>query len=94
VVVAPFQAFVGARIQGSVSPDDAKACSTLKDDIDTLKSMVLSLQSQVAELQSITISMLKNDAGDEVAGLSMTTVQCGQTATSNTCNIPAGFCPT
>ena len=85
---------MGAKIQGSMSPTDAQACSTLKDDIDTLKSMILSLQSQVAELQSVTISMLKNDAGDEVASISMTAVNCGTAATGETCSIPAGFCAT
>ncbi|KIW77450.1 hypothetical protein Z517_09896 [Fonsecaea pedrosoi CBS 271.37] len=91
-IVTPFQAFVGAKIQGSISPSDATACSTLKDDIDTLKSMILSLQSQVAALQSITVSMLQNDAGDEVSRLSMTTVDCGSAATGDTCTVPAGFC--
>ncbi|KAK5444396.1 hypothetical protein LTS15_010511 [Exophiala xenobiotica] len=92
VIVTPFQSFVGAKIQGDMSSTDAQSCSTLKDDIDTLKSMVLSLQSQVANLQSITISMLKNDAGEEVSSLSMTTVDCGSSAIGDTCTVPAGFC--
>ena len=92
VAVTLFQAFVGARIQGDISPSDAQSCSTLQDDIDTLKSMILALQSQSAELQSITVSMLKNDTGEEVSSLSVTTVQCGTAATGDTCTIPAGFC--
>ena len=93
-IVGHFFAYLGAAIFGAITGNQAKTCSTLHDDIDTLKSIITSQAVMIANMQSITIKLQQKDAGDEVASLSMTTITCGQkTGNPVTCGVPAGFCP-
>lgn len=83
---------ISAWIGGKAGGDgqNIAACSSLGDQIDALKSIVLAQESKYSA-SSMSISTQQSDAGDEVSTLTLTTVTCGDALTTS-CGVPAGFC--
>ncbi|EXJ75916.1 uncharacterized protein A1O5_00424 [Cladophialophora psammophila CBS 110553] len=85
---------LSAYVAGKLAGDSKNVaqCSTLSDQIDALKSIILS-QNSVYSASSMTVTTQQADAGDEIWSLTMTTVNCGDVLPATTCGgVPAGVC--
>ena len=87
--VSPLSAQVADQWSGSKA--SLGSCSSIKDDLETMVSLLEQITSQTIHAAAISTKTFSSPA-DTGSVLTLGTIKCGQVETGSGCDIFMGFC--